>query len=777
MQPTDSHDRSKKIELSGLPLSDGQLSFAPDSSTAREPNLSGVFLPGEIVGGSYEIIELLGRGAMGIVYKARHITMQAEYALKVLTGEQLNELAVLRFQNEAQAVAKLNHPNLISIFNFGLHDGALPYYVMELLGGENMLDKLDAHGPMPVKVAMSYFIEVSSGLSYAHKKGILHRDIKPANFVLLNEPDVRGARVKVVDFGIVKFAEELKPDAQKLTAIGEVCGSPSYMSPEQSSGQKVDPRADIYSLGCSLYQALTGRLPFMGRNSTETMMMHHSDAPPSLASKANGVFFSEDVEQLVSKMLAKAPMDRYQSMDAVAQDLKNILEDRPLGALLFQPPAAAGTDRSANTVNNFPATSDYDRESFAGQKTFNSDASPPRPRSIDAEVSRPASRTGNFNPPLTQSSDQNFSVESGYYARSGKKVNVMLLGGIALGVAALSGLAFYLVSSQSKKVVPSKNIALGTRDNLLDQAPLPDLMQATPLRLSNVRYFSKKISKDGRDFIEFNFPSSQEAHNLGWIVVNDVPNVQMSGTVRFPVGCKFAIAPSAGVSKTPEFFTKFRSGEIAGIFIVPPFGDDQMFESAAKLPGFSELSIAGCGDLTDKILPTLDKLKLKRFVFGNSNLDPQKLVNLSFMRDLEYLAMRRFKEASLVLKRLKGSNHLVFLDVSEVSLTQDDLKNISSISSLKLLNLNGCRIEADAFSLLARMPKLTGIGAARLRFVGGSLATEVIKLSSLRKLTIMRKQLSKDDLGKLKKERPDIRILEVTEQQLADSANNFADSK
>jgi len=347
MQSTDSHDGQ------------AQTTITPNSAQAQTDSASGsvkgVFAPGEIVGDSYQVINQLGRGAMGLVYRVRHMTMDSEYALKVLTTDQLNDQAVLRFQNEAQAIAKLNHQNIIAIYNFGLHDGRLPFYVMDLLHGDNLMEKLDQHGPMPVHLALQIFIEVCEGLSYAHRKGILHRDIKPANFVMLHNPDVRGAHVKIVDFGIVKFTEELKPDIQKLTAVGQVCGSPSYMSPEQSSGQKIDPRADIYSLGCSLFQALTGKVPFHGRNASETLMMHHEKEPPTLASKCENVKFSDDLEALVAKMIAKAPMDRYQNMDSVAQDMRNILNRKPLGTVPSSP-APGGTTGQFDTSSALDIT-------------------------------------------------------------------------------------------------------------------------------------------------------------------------------------------------------------------------------------------------------------------------------------------------------------------------------------------------------------------------------------------------------------------------------------
>jgi len=175
MQSTDSHDGQPQ-EATII-----SQSMAPPSSEPG-PFASDLFKPGDQVGGSYEIVDQLGRGAMGLVFRVRHVSMSAEYALKVLTTAQLNENAVVRFQHEAQAIAKLSHPNIISIYNFGLHDGRLPFYVMDLLQGDNLLDKLDKQGPMPIELALPLFVEICAGLSYAHRKGIFAQGCKTGKF-------------------------------------------------------------------------------------------------------------------------------------------------------------------------------------------------------------------------------------------------------------------------------------------------------------------------------------------------------------------------------------------------------------------------------------------------------------------------------------------------------------------------------------------------------------------------------------------------------------------
>lgn len=287
--------------------------------------------PGSLFGGRYQVIDHIRSGSMGAIYRVRRLDSAGEYALKALGTDQVDPKLVQRFKNEAQAIAALSHPNIVRVHDFSFRPGELPFYVMDLLHGQDLETMLKAHGPLTVATALPIFIDLCSGFHYAHQHGILHRDIKPGNFFLLRKPDSSESCVKIIDFGIVKFVGELFPESQGLTAVGGICGSPGYMSPECSGGQPVDVRSDIYSLGCALFEALTERIPYYGRSVRETMTMHHTDPIPRLESVAVGRSFPESLGHVLEKMLAKNPDDRYQSMEAVAQDLKNVIDGVALG--------------------------------------------------------------------------------------------------------------------------------------------------------------------------------------------------------------------------------------------------------------------------------------------------------------------------------------------------------------------------------------------------------------------------------------------------------------
>lgn len=289
------------------------------------------FSPGLIVGGKYKIITLLGRGGIGSVYKVEQIFLAQQFALKTLNAQRASDQLIRRFQNEARAASSLSHPNLVKVIDFGLLDAEQPYLVMDLVDGETLSERLKTDGVFNLEQAVACFTQVCLGLSYAHEQGIIHRDIKPSNIMISGSlPFGAEGFVKVVDFGIAKLAYAEDGETQSLTTTGEIFGSPLYMSPEQCSGLAVDYRCDIYSLGCVLFEALVGTAPFVGQNALSTMMLHQSQRAPTLKEASLGKDFPPELEQVVSKMLSKAPSDRYESLGIVANDLAQISKGAPV---------------------------------------------------------------------------------------------------------------------------------------------------------------------------------------------------------------------------------------------------------------------------------------------------------------------------------------------------------------------------------------------------------------------------------------------------------------
>ncbi len=264
--------------------------------------------------GHYTIVSELGRGGMGVVYKAHEESLNRFVAIKVL-GEHLSEdpTFVARFVREAQAAAALSHPNIIQIFYIG-EDNGRHYFVMEYVSGKSLLAMARAEGRIDNPRAAQYMLQAANGLAAAHDKGFLHRDIKPANLMV----DERGL-VKIADFGLA-----LPQDATtKLTATGMLMGTPGYLSPEQCMGQTLDHRTDIYSLGVTYYEILSGRMPFQADSPLALLRKILQEEPPDISTLNDAV--DEDCRRIVNRMIVKDRDQRYPSCHELTADLEGYL--------------------------------------------------------------------------------------------------------------------------------------------------------------------------------------------------------------------------------------------------------------------------------------------------------------------------------------------------------------------------------------------------------------------------------------------------------------------
>jgi len=269
----------------------------------------------------YEILEMLGRGGMGVVYKARDKRLDRVTALKmILAGGQALGAEKQRFRTEAEAVARLQHPNIVQIYEVGEQDRH-PYLALEYVGGGSLAQQQDGK-PMPSRRAAQLVLTLAQAVQHAHEHGVIHRDLKPANILLTTD-----GTPKIADFGLAKL--DLN---QGHTQTGDVLGSPSYMSPEQAAGKtrQLGPAADIYALGAILYELLTGAPPFRGATLLDTLeQVRHHDARPPTALQSE---VPRDLETICLKCLEKEPRHRYASAAALAHDLQAFLNDEPINA-------------------------------------------------------------------------------------------------------------------------------------------------------------------------------------------------------------------------------------------------------------------------------------------------------------------------------------------------------------------------------------------------------------------------------------------------------------
>ena len=287
---------------------------------------------GTVIAGRYKVVRLIGKGGMGVVYRAEHVHMRKTVALKVLHREYLKvEEVVARFEREAVAAARIEHPNVVAASDFGkLEDGSF-YLVLEFVDGQSLRSLIEKSGPLPMARTIRIAQQTLFALGAAHGNHIVHRDLKPDNVMLVADAEGED-RVKVLDFGIARVAgPDQSRDATKLTQMGMVMGTVAYMSPEQATGQPVDERADLYSFGVMLYEMIAGVVPFDAELPSQVLARQLVEEPPPLP-----VGTPEPLVRLVMDLMQKKPEDRPASAQEVLERLAE-LTATPSGRVVAPP--------------------------------------------------------------------------------------------------------------------------------------------------------------------------------------------------------------------------------------------------------------------------------------------------------------------------------------------------------------------------------------------------------------------------------------------------------
>ncbi len=678
------------------------------------------FATGDIVGNTYEVIDYIGRGAMGYVYHVRHTGLPKEYALKTLSPEQITETAWLRFQIEAQSIAKMFHPNIITIHNFAVHKAVgrveQPFYVMDLLAGTSLMEELRDNDPLPLERALSVFTQAASGIGYAHSKGIIHRDIKPGNVMLLKQPDASGATVKIVDFGIAKLTADSDLAQQHLTSAGEVCGSPLYMSPEQGLGQAVDARSDVYSLGVSFFEALTGDLPFKANSAVDIMLLHQSAPVPKLNSIADGVAFPAVVQQVIEAMMAKDPSQRYQNMQEVVADLVAIQLGNPLPSL---------TSKSSSSSSSSSLATGVEHEA-------------------DAEL---AAEADSESQPVLEDSDRALPTAS---ARSSRPTAQMVFLGLSVAAAVSSTLAFLAIksagnqsssSSSSSPKLPSRaqsgvvasaaskpglnvgssvgpsagsKIASNTKsqpekdkpklDPEEDKEPGESLKETTP--------FATVRQVKGRRIVSFDFPTDALIGKIySWNEdTGEEQIVKAKGRLTYNKGEWLCFIPSRIIAKYPQYLKRFQPGLLAGIRLNENSDSDQILEFCTIIPGIKYLELHRTSKLTSDCVPSLNKFtELDEFDGYHSTVGGINLARAACWDKIEKFHYSHCPNVTPMLVKLKACKKLTLLDVHESNLTYQDYKAISELTNLRELKFESDRITLNELKLLANLPNLETI--------------------------------------------------------------------
>jgi serine/threonine-protein kinase len=301
-----------------------------------------------LVLGQYLLLERLGKGGMGRVYKARHRRLNRLVVLKLIRPDRASAHVGRRFCREIQAVAQLNHPNVVRAFDADEVDGNLLLVMEYIEGSIDLAELVTKSGPLPVEWACDFIAQAALGLQHAFERGLVHRDIKPSNLLLAGGgPTGAGTTIKILDLGLARVLDDADDDP--VTRVGIVLGTPDYMAPEQGMDSRaVDIRADIYSLGCTMYFLLTGQVPFRSRSAVKKLLMHQRIEPPRPIETVRPEV-SGELAAVLRKMMAKKPKDRYQEPRDVADALRQALNQSPAPLQQSKPAVPAGPQAAVET--------------------------------------------------------------------------------------------------------------------------------------------------------------------------------------------------------------------------------------------------------------------------------------------------------------------------------------------------------------------------------------------------------------------------------------------
>jgi serine/threonine protein kinase len=661
---------------------------------------------GYVVGGVFKIVRRIGEGGMGVVYLAQHQSLGQQYALKVLSPEAVNQQNWLRFQAEAKILARLKHPTVVQVYDLGLHEKSIPFYSMDYLVGSTLEELLADKGSLPLGFTIEVFLAVLDGLSYAHGNNIIHRDIKPANIFICDSASNK-LQVKILDFGISKLVDA-GAKVQQLTAVGEIFGSPFYMSPEQCRGDKVDLRSDIYSVGCSLFEALTGFVPFEGKTSLDISLQHEEAEPPLICDvdESLAADLPESVDAVIAKCLAKQPEDRYQSADELALDLARIRDGKTVAPQVVAAsprPGLDGKKRKSKRTNHLPLllglASAVVLLGCAGLYVF-----------LDSRY-----KVLQASPLLSSSSSSSSTSSTSSNASSAKsdsKLNVTTEAPLGALYAAAEPVDDELTAE--RRAMVEKFLA------------------------SKPEFYSKVVAGPGGKGRLFSFPRS---FSLGSITFVDKRGQNISrqaqGDLMMYAGTALRFSPGEVVKAYPDLLKYFRPDDVQSFYLddVPSLSQDLLHNivrlSALHHLAFNRLNLQAEHIAALNSLPKLGALDLRHCHIDGEILSKQKI-----LRQLHSARFEGVKNVSPVLRVLTESKQITVLFLGGNTLSGAEIASLAAMTQLSDLSLVNCSITNDELAKLTGLQKLKRLNLDRCGRLDQGCLESLAKFQNLEMLIL-----------------------------------------
>ncbi len=706
-----------------------------ESAGASAKDASVGLAPGATIGGVYKIIKLLGRGAMGEVYLAKHDTLGKKCALKVIPPDQVTEEGWLRFQLEAKTVSKLNQVNLVRVTDLGVHDGCLPFYAMELVEGKNLAEYLAQNGPMPLDMVLQIFMQVCDGIECAHRGGVLHRDLKPAN-IMFSTNQSGAVEAKVLDFGLVKLTKNDRNN-QSLTTAGDVFGTPYYMSPEQCGGEKLDNRADIYSLGCTMFECLTGRPPFTGHLIAAVLFGQLEGVPPTLASVVGPGKFPQSLESVMARILQKNPDERYQSMTELRTDLELISRGEAL-------------------------KTDHKGTGEKGRSTV-----PPVSTIKTSEADQRARALGFSDKPLFKISSRNNENIGSADDPMGISAVAKLFMTVVLAVVLVGGVTVYYFYNTAK----TTPVARMNVEGLSGGEAAITARKSASSDLSKVQRIFGQISQisngvtvnDGLAQRVFHFPPV----SIGSIRygAGNGTTVNAKGTVSVPSDARVTLVLSRSFGQYtfsfPDILKKIGPDDISELEVTEPetsTGQDiytldiptDLIRNIAGWKSLTKISFIRC-KVPDQAVLALNALtsKIDKFSLRGAIVDGNFVSRIKWLKHLESLDLKTVGNIDPVLESLSTSTALKSLCLDATAPSQVGLKALKTCPNFTLLKMAESDLDAAAFNALCDLTTLESLDLKDCMIPTKSVL-QLARLKRLLYLNLDFVKVDEDDFKRLK---------------------------